>query len=29
MILENSESANTKVITGPDHSKGKLQIPGF
>lgn len=29
MILENSESINSMVITDPDHSKGKMQIAGF
>lgn len=29
VILENSESTNTMVITGPDHSKWKMQIAGF
>lgn len=28
-IVENSESTNTMVITGPDHSKGEPHIAGF
>lgn len=29
MIPENSESTNTVVITGPDHSERRMQIAGF
>lgn len=29
MIVDDSESTNTMVITSPDHSKGKMQIAGF
>lgn len=29
MIQENSESSNTMVITGPDHSKRITQIAAF